>query len=397
MTRKELPELLLPAGNLEKLKTAILYGADAVYVGGERFGLRARADNFSLEELKKGADFCHLRGRKFYVVLNAFLHDKDMLDLPDFVKYLSEIAVDAVIVADIGVLKLVKRESDLKIHLSTQSCCLNSYAASFWKECGVERIVLGREVSIEEAQRIKKSAEVEVEMFVHGSMCISYSGQCVISNYTAARDSNRGGCAHSCRFEYSFGKKKSFFMSSKDLMGIKLLPLFCKCGIDSLKIEGRMKSQLYVATVAKAYRQLLDCYDLLLSDANLWAKQLNEMEEELRRIPYRDYVDGNLLSKAQHDSVYYQEGESGEKDRYMLVGHIVSVLQNEMVLIEVKNAFTVGEWLEILPFKGRYIKLQVENICSLKNIKLQKCKPNTLVKIKYLDGMEKGNIIRKKK
>jgi putative protease len=247
MNSHSLPEILAPAGSLDKLKVAVLYGANAVYVGGQKFGLRTAAENFTPDELREGISFAHERGAKVYVVLNSFLHDKDLQELPDFVNFLGEVGADAVIVSDLGVVRTVRSLSNIPVHISTQASTLNVEAAKLWKKAGASRIVLGREVSVKEAGKIKREAGIEIEMFIHGSMCMAYSGNCVISNFTQGRDSNRGGCAHSCRFEYSLEgldtleKKKAYFMSSKDLEGLRVLPQFIEEGIDSLKIEGRMK------------------------------------------------------------------------------------------------------------------------------------------------------------
>ncbi len=241
----QVPELLAPAGSLDKLKVAIDYGADAVYLAGLKFGLRSAAENFTTQELEEGVKYAHERGAKTYVVINGFLHDEDLAELPEFVKLLEELGVDAIIASDLGVIQTIKKHSSTPIHLSTQASCLNVSSAKFWKKQGVERVVLGREVSIKEAGKIKREAGVEVEMFVHGSMCMAYSGNCVISNFTQGRDSNRGGCAHSCRFEYSLKfeneeeKRRAYFMSSKDLNGLAHLEEFIKEGIDSIKGGGK--------------------------------------------------------------------------------------------------------------------------------------------------------------
>ena len=215
-----LPELLSPAGNLEKLKIAINYGADAVYLGLQKFGLRSAAENFNLSELNEGVQYAHQRNAKVFVVLNAYLHDKELEELPAYLKEMEAAGVDAVIVSDLGVVKCVLNHSSIPVHLSTQASCLNYRSAKLWKDMGAERIVLGREISLEQAAKIKEKVDIELEMFIHGSMCMAYSGNCVISNYTQGRDSNRGGCAHSCRFEYSLEiptengieKTNSFFM-----------------------------------------------------------------------------------------------------------------------------------------------------------------------------------------
>ena len=195
-------ELLAPAGNLQKLKSAVLYGADAVYLAGPRFGLRGASDNFSDHELQQSVEFAHSRNCKVYVTLNAFLHESDMVSLPEYVEFLAECKVDAVIVADLGVMSVVQERSEIPIHLSTQASCLNLESAKAWKDLGVKRIILGREVSIDQAARIRKESGLEVEMFIHGAMCMAFSGNCTISNYTAGRDSNRGGCIQRCRFSY---------------------------------------------------------------------------------------------------------------------------------------------------------------------------------------------------
>ena len=196
------PELLAPAGSLEKLKVAVSYGANAVYLGGQKFGLRSAAENFTIEELEEGVAFAHERNAQVYVVLNSFFHDKDFDTLDEFIKELERLKVDALIVSDPGVISHISKNSNLEIHLSTQASCLNVESAKMWKRLGVTRVVLGREVTVAEAGKIKRESGLEVEMFVHGSMCMAYSGNCVISNYTQGRDSNRGGCAHSCRFDY---------------------------------------------------------------------------------------------------------------------------------------------------------------------------------------------------
>lgn len=370
------PELLMPAGNLEKLKVAVLYGADAVYLGGQQFGLRSAADNFNREELAYGVSFAHQRGAKVYVVLNSFLFDQELQNIDDFVLFLEKQNVDAVIVSDMGVLHTVKKLSSLKIHLSTQASCLNSYSAKLWKNQGVTRVILGREVSIEEAKKIKQETGLEVEMFIHGAMCMSYSGNCLVSNYTFGRDSNRGGCAHTCRFLYSLNdneaSKQRFFMSSKDLCGIELLDKFEECGIDSLKIEGRMKSHLYVGTLAKAYSQ--------------------KMVEEVNRVTHREYCQGSLLSPADESSIYF-ERQTEEKE-YVLAGHVLEVREGEYMVMEVRHAFFPGDQLELLPFKKEVQTFEATSITDMVGNEYQKTRPGSLVKLPYVEGAEKWNIVR---
>jgi U32 family peptidase len=377
-----IPEILAPAGSLDKLKVAVMYGANAVYVGGQKFGLRTAAENFTLDELRYGVEFAHSRGVKVYVVLNSFLHDRDLIDLPDFVRFLSDISVDAVIVSDLGVIEVVKENSQIPIHLSTQASSLNSESAKLWKKMGVTRIVLGREVSIKDAGAIKREAGLEIEMFIHGSMCMAYSGNCVISNFTQGRDSNRGGCAHSCRFEYSlefeqgdFEKKKAYFMSSKDLEGLRLLPDFIDHKIDSLKIEGRMKSPLYAGTMSKIYSEALEFYKdkghFISDDLLLW-------ENELKKVSHRDYTTASLVDKAGADSIFNEREHSTDND-WMMVGSVLEVSTSMGIIIEVRNAFNLGDELEILPFRGEPIKLKVLEMMDLMKRPVQRTKPTTIV------------------
>ncbi|MGZ3788535.1 MAG: U32 family peptidase [Bacteriovorax sp.] len=391
------PELLSPAGSLEKLKVSVLYGANAVYLGGQKFGLRAASDNFTYEELAEGVEFAHSRGCLVYVVLNSFLHDKDLEELPEFLNLLEELEVDAVIVSDLGVISTIKKHSNLVIHLSTQASCLNVESAKLWQHLGAKRIVLGREVTIKEAAKIKKATGLEIEMFVHGSMCMAFSGNCVISNYTQGRDSNRGGCAHSCRFEYSIDfhhateeSKKAYFMSSKDLEGIRLLPEFIEAGIDSLKVEGRNKSHHYAGTISKVYSEALRYYrehgHFLSSDMLLW-------EEELRKVSHRDYTTGSLAEYAGDDSIYNQREH--DDNEFVVSGIVLEAKLEEHLLVDVKSAFHPGDLLEVMPFTGRTSKLQVDFLKTLSGKDLEKSKPGSVVKVPYIPGAEKFNIIRK--
>jgi putative protease len=339
------PELLSPAGSLEKLKVSVLYGADAVYLGGQKFGLRQASDNFTYEELTEGVEFAHTRGSKVYVVLNSFLHDKDLAELPEFLGLLEELKVDAVIVSDLGVIATLQKHSKLVVHLSTQASCLNIESAKLWQKMGAQRIVLGREVTIKEAAKIKKATGLEIEMFVHGSMCMSYSGNCVISNYTQGRDSNRGGCAHSCRFEYSIDfkneseeSKKAYFMSSKDLEGIRMLPEFIEAGIDSLKVEGRNKSHHYAGTISKVYADALRYYQ---THGNFLSTDMLVWEEELRKVSHRDYTTGSLDEYAGVDSIYnHREQDDNE---FVVSGIVLEASVGQHLLVDVKSAFHPGD------------------------------------------------------
>lgn len=391
------PELLSPAGSLEKLKVSVLYGANAVYLGGQKFGLRQASDNFTAQELKEGVEFAHERGALVYVVLNSFLHDKDLEELPEFLALLSELKVDAVIVSDLGVITEIQKHSDLVIHLSTQASCLNVESAKLWKKMGVTRIVLGREVTIKEAKKIKEETGLEIEMFVHGSMCMAFSGNCVISNYTQGRDSNRGGCAHSCRFEYSIDMmdnheaKKAYFMSSKDLEGIRMLTEFIEAGIDSLKVEGRNKSHYYAATVSKVYSEALNYYR---AHGHFLSDDLIRWEEELRKISHRDYTTGSLDEHADETSIYNQR-ESDDID-YVVSGVVLEVKENEHILLEVRSAFHPGDTLEFMPFAGKTLMHTIDSIKTIAGNSVVKSKPGSVVKVPYISGAERFNIIRRK-
>jgi len=390
------PELLAPAGSLEKLKVAVLYGADAVYCGGQEFGLRTAAENFTLPELEEGVEFAHAHGSKVFVVLNGFLHDKDLVSLPNFVSQLDELKVDAVIVSDLGVIETVKQHSNIAIHLSTQASCLNIESAKMWKSLGVERVVLGRESTIEEAARIKQETGLEVEMFIHGSMCMAYSGNCVISNYTSGRDSNRGGCAHSCRFEYklegSDTKVNSYFMSSKDLKGIELLPKFLDAQIDSLKVEGRMKGHLYAATISTSYSQALNEYR---KNKSISSETIEKLSGELNKISHRDYTTASLLNPAGPDSVY-EDRENAEGD-YAAVGVVVDSVKDDAVIVEIKKAFYQNDILEFMLFNGEVIEVPASEISNLDATeKYEKTNPGTLVRIKTQFDFPPFTLVRRK-
>jgi putative protease len=396
---KHFPEILAPAGSLEKLKVAVLYGANAVYVGGQKFGLRTAADNFTLDELKEGVLFAHQRQAKVYVVLNSFLHDKDLAEIPDFIKFLSEIKVDAVIVSDLGVVKTVASLTNIPIHISTQASTLNVEAAKFWKSVGATRIVLGREVSVKEAGQIKREAQIEVEMFIHGSMCMAYSGNCVISNFTQGRDSNRGGCAHSCRFEYSLDlglesleKKKAYFMSSKDLEGLRILPDFISEGIDSLKIEGRMKSHLYAGTMSKVYSEALSFYK---ENGHFLSEDLMSWEMELKKVSHRTYTQASLVKPAGPDSIF-NERENSSDSEWQMVGKVLEASPKTGIVLEVRNAFNQGDTIEVLPFSGKAVTIVANEITDIMMKPLSRTKPSTLIKLPFVDGVERWQLARQK-
>tara|TARA_Y100001970_G_scaffold275598_1_gene377062 strand:- start:2000 stop:3238 length:1239 start_codon:yes stop_codon:yes gene_type:complete len=384
-------ELLAPAGNLEKLKTAVLYGANAVYLAGKKFSLRGASDNFSDEELISGVQFAKSKGSRVYLTLNSFLHDKELSELSEYIKIIENIGVDAVIVSDVGVLTIVQKNSSLPIHISTQSSCLNVYAAKFWKNLGAKRLVLGREVSLDEAFKIKKEVDIEIELFIHGSMCMSYSGNCIISNYTAGRDSNRGGCIQSCRFSYSksstklerkFDKKinkSESILSSKDLRGLELLPDFIKAGVDSIKIEGRMKSSLYVATTSSLYSRAINLCNQNISQE---ISKLYDFSKMLENMPHRGYTSGSLKHKPDENSIYIGD-RNGINSRYEFAGTVMEVDSEKSFTILAQKSFDNNCLLEIINFDGTILQFSAKGMMSIQNHEVSRSNPNRLIKIPF--------------
>lgn len=397
MTKKmnyPIPELLAPAGSLEKLKTAVLYGASAVYLGGQKYGLRAAADNFTRDEMIQAVNFAHAHAAKVHVVLNAFLHDSDFAGLSEYAADLKAIGVDSVIVSDLGVIQTVLDAGGPEVHLSTQASCLNASAAKLWKAMGVSRVVLGREASLEDAKAIKQASGLEVEMFVHGSMCMAFSGHCVISNYTQGRDSNRGGCAHSCRHEYRIGmskedeEKNAFFMSSKDLEGLRQLKGYVDAGVDSLKIEGRMKSVHYAGTVSKVYGEALAHY---AEHGNFLSDRLEEWASELRKVHHRAYTEASLVSPADSSSIH--NGRDGEGVEAAVAGPVVAVTSDSMI-VEVRRKFRLGDELELVPFSGPSQFFKAEKLATVNGTPIDETKPGSLVRLARVPGAQMHVLIR---
>ena len=387
-------ELVAPGGNFQKARLALLYGADTVYVAFSKYGLRAQSDNLDKSEISILVEFAHLRNKQIYVVLNSYFHDEDYQGFNDFVFFLKEIQVDAVVVSDLGVMDTVLKCDGPPIHLSTQSFCLNSESALFYKDIGVKRVVLGREVSIEEGAKIRSLSNVEVEMFIHGSMCMSYSGICKLSNFTYNRDANRGGCKQNCRFSYKLKGQKfdleSYFMNSKDLLGITCIDKMYEYGIDALKIEGRMKTFHYLATVVKTYAEALA---KIKKNNKLEKEDEIKFTNELYKILTREYCTGSLLDKASSDSTFEKNKRF---DEWEMAGVIMEVVANENILVEVRNPFYSHTILELLPFVGEIKEFQAKKILDLNFENIEKTKPATLVRLPYIEGAKVGNILRKR-
>ncbi|NFD89981.1 U32 family peptidase [Clostridium botulinum] len=372
MLNMKKPELLAPAGNLEKLKTAINFGADAVYLGGSRLNLRAFADNFTDDELQEGIKYAHDRGRKVHVTINVFPRNEDFDGLEEYLKKLYEFNVDAIIVSDPGII-MTARETvpNLEIHLSTQANTVNFKTINFWYKQGVKRTVLARELTLEEIKTIREKIEkdCELEAFVHGSMCMSYSGRCLLSNYMTGRDSNRGACAQPCRYKYYLMEEKregeyfpileddkgTYIMNSKDMCMIEHIPELVQSGIDSFKIEGRMKSSFYVATVVKAYREAIDAY---FEDPENYTFKERWMDY-LKKASHRAYFTGfyfNDPNKQLHESSSYIRTCD-------IVGIVKKFNEETMeAIVEQRNKVLDGDELEVLRPEGPIFKINIINM-----------------------------------
>jgi len=374
------PELLAPAGSLEKLKTAISFGADAVYLGGSKLNLRAFADNFTDEELKEGVEYAHQRGKKVFVTINVFPHNEDLEGLEEYLENLYKLGVDAIIVSDPGIIMTAREVvPKLEIHLSTQANNVNWKSAIFWHKQGVKRIVLARELSLNEVkdltERIPESCEIEA--FVHGSMCMAYSGRCVISNYITGRDSNRGQCAQPCRYKYYLVEEKrpgeyfpvfedergSYILNSKDLSMIKHIPELVHSGINSFKIEGRMKSSYYVAAIVKSYRQAIDAYFENPEGYEFQQKWL----DNLMKVSHREYFTGFYFGDPNKQKY---ETSSYVRD-YDIVGLVREYDKTTRVAtIEQRNKVFEGDKVEVLRAIGDNFEISLDNMKNSKGEKI---------------------------
>lgn len=339
-------ELLAPAGDLEKLKIAYLYGADAVFIGGQEYSLRARASNFSLSEIKEAADFAHHLGKKLYVTANIIPHDENYEGLVEYLKGLEDANIDAIIAASPYIVDMAKKHTNLEVHISTQQSVLNHYAVKYFEDIGASRVVLGRELNIDEIKTIVEKSQAEIEVFIHGGMCASYSGRCTLSNTFTLRDANRGGCAHSCRWNYDLfdGNEKIsddtlFSMSSKDLQSLRFIPSLIEAGVHSLKIEGRMKSVHYIATVVWVYRMLIDEYIATgkVSDFEYYENEIKKAENRLTKEGFM----GEFPNK--NYQLYNSRSEIPTKT---FVGIVLEEC-NDYIKVEQRNHFRPNDILEV--------------------------------------------------
>ena len=365
-------ELLAPAGNLEKLKMAIIYGADAVYLGGKEYGLRASAGNFTIEEIKEGIEFAHKHRAKVFVTVNIFAHNRDLDNLPGYLRKLERVGVDGIIFSDPGVWRISQEiNSKLELHLSTQANTTNWASSLFWEEHGVQRLVLARELSLEEIREIREKVKLELEIFVHGAMCISFSGRCLLSNYMAGRDANLGECAQPCRWNYALVEEKrphqqypifedergSYIFNSQDLCLIRHIPELINAGVNSLKIEGRMKSIHYVATIVQAYRKALDAY---YADPEGYVFN-DSWYEEILKVSHRDYTTGFLFGKPKPEAHNYET--SAYIRNYDFVGLVLAYdADSGIATVEQRNNFRIGDEVEIT---GPQTELYVQQVAQM--------------------------------
>lgn len=388
------PELLAPAGDLERLKIAFMYGADAVYIGG-LFNLRANTPNFNLKQLKEGVEYAHRINKKVYVTLNIALHNKEYEKIKDYLKQLKKINVDAIIISDPSIIHLNKGIG-LSLHLSTQASTLNKKAAQYWKDEGIERIVLARECSKEDIKDIKENVDIELETFIHGAMCASYSGRCVLSNYLTNRDSNRGGCSQICRWDFDLYKgekplkgKRPFTFCTKDLSMMKYIPDMIDLNIDSFKIEGRMRTIYYIATVTKVYRKIIDdyCNKNKKYEYNLEYQKI--LDDVANRDSITQFFDGNYGKNVQ-----YYNGRR-EKTNQDFIGIILDYdTKTHLAKIEQRNYFQKGDYIEIFGPKTS-IKLKINELFDeeLNNIEVVR-HPRQIVYIKVKEKVKENYMIK---
>ncbi len=403
------PELLMPAGSLDVLRTAVVYGADAVYIGGEAFGLRAKAHNFSPEEMREGIRFAHDRGVKVYVTANILAHNQDLAGVEEYFEQLKSVGPDALIISDPGVFAVARRVlPQVEVHISTQANNTNYGTYLFWHELGARRVVSARELSLEELKEIRGRIpeDMEIETFVHGAMCISYSGRCLLSNFFTGRDANQGACTHPCRWKYAVveetrpgeympvyeNDRGTFIFNSKDLCMVEHIPELMEAGIDSFKVEGRMKTALYVATVARAYRKAIDDYR---EGPQVFQKNLEWYKEEIGKCTNREFTTGFFFGKPDSDAHIYSS--STYVKNYTYLGTIESIDERGLGLLEQKNKFSVGERIEVMKPDGRNLETAVREIWN-EDGERQDSAPHArqLVYVKLDVQTEKFDILRRK-
>ena len=409
MTNDKKVELLAPAGDMERLETAIKFGANAVFLAGDSFGLRANAKNFDQDELTKAVKLAHDNNVRVHVTMNILPHDDDMTGLVEYLEFLDSIKVDALIISDPGIFSLAKKHTDIDLHISTQASVTNSATVKFWHDMGAKRVILARELSFEEIKEVKKNApeDMEIECFIHGAMCISYSGRCLLSNYMTGRDANRGDCAQSCRWKYSIqeetrpgeyypieedGKGGTFIMNSKDLCLIDEIDKLIEAGIDSFKIEGRMKTAFYVATVIRSYRQAIDSY---------YAGTFNEevakkYYDEITKASHRHFTKAFFYNKPDSSAQIYEN--SSYIRNYDFIGTVLDYdKETKIATIEQRNRFFLGDKIEIFSNSPDFYEIEIDNMKNKKGEDIEVAnQPKEEIFIKIDLPLEKGDMLRRK-
>ena len=402
-------ELLIPASSLEVLKTAVLYGADAVYIGGEMYGLRAKARNFSREDMEAGVKFAHENGVKVYVTANIVAHNEDLEGIREYFRELKEIGPDALIISDPGVFMIAREECpDIERHISTQANSTNYATYNFWYAQGASRVVAARELSLAELSEIRANIpeDMEIEAFVHGAMCISHSGRCLLSNYFTGRNANMGACTHPCRWKYYVmeesrpgeylpveeNERGTYIFNSKDLCMIEHIPELIEAGIDSFKIEGRMKTALYVATVARTYRLAIDDF---LKDPELYKSRIPFYKSEISKCTYRQYTTGFFFGKPDENTQIYESNTYIKE--YTYLGIVGDKNEEGLYNIEQRNKFSVGEEIEVMKPDGTNLLVTVKRITDEKGVDMESC-PHPKQQL-YIDlgvELERYDILRRK-
>ena len=401
------PELLIPASSLEVLKTAVIFGADAVYIGGEAFGLRAKAKNFSLDEMREGINFAHERDVKVYVTANILAHNYDLDGVREYFEELKEIKPDGLIIADPAIFEIAGEVCpEIERHISTQANNTNYGTFNFWYKQGATRVVTARELSLEEIKEIRAKIpeDMEIETFVHGAMCISYSGRCLLSNYMVGRDANQGACTHPCRWKYSIveetrpgevmpvfeNERGTYIFNSKDLCMIEHIPELIEAGVDSLKIEGRMKTALYVATVARTYRKAIDDYK---KDPKTYKQNMPWYLDQISNCTYRQFTTGFFFGKPNEDSQIYDNNTYVKEYTYL---GIIGEERDGTYRIEQRNKFSVGEKIEVMKPHGDNIEVVVKRILTEDGVE-QESAPHPK-QVLYVDlgiAVDKYDILRR--
>ncbi len=403
-------ELLAPAGDLEKLKIAVLYGADAVYIGGEEYSLRAKAKNFTEEQMKEGIEFAHIHGAKVYVTANIYAHNSDFEGMAEYFKKIEALGADAILISDLGVFS-VAREAvpNMEIHVSTQANNTNYMSANMWYKLGARRVVVARELSFKEIKTIRENipADMDIEAFVHGAMCISYSGRCLLSNYLSGRDANKGECVHACRWKYYLmeetrpgeympvveNERGTYIYNSKDLCMIEHIPELIDAGVQSFKIEGRMKTPFYVGTVVKAYRQAIDdC----LKDRALYESKKEYYLEEVSKASHREYTTGFYYRKPDgNEQVYTNNSYIRDYDFIGMVEEDYDESTGCAVVMQ-RNKFEVGDEIEVMPAKGESWKMTVTKMWNEDGEEVMSAPhPQQLLKVKFDKPVKKHDMLRK--